>query len=44
MIRKMTPPVIEKPAATPTIITVIDADMMSIIPALHANGLNPKNK
>ena len=33
-----------KPAATPMIITVIDADMMSIIPAIHANGLNPKNK
>ena len=39
----MTPPVKEKPAATPMIITVIDADMMSIIPELHANGLNPKN-
>ena len=33
-----------KPVATPMIITVIDVDMMSIIPALHANGLNPKNK
>ena len=40
----MNPPVKEKPAATPIIITVIEADMMSIIPALHANGLNPKNK
>ena len=40
----MTPRVKEKPATTPMIINVIDADMMSIIPALHANGLNPNNK
>ena len=40
----MTPPVKGKLAATPMISTVIDVDMMSIVPALHANGLNPKNK
>ena len=39
----MKPPVKEKPAAIPMIITVIDADMMSTIPVLHANVLNPKN-